>query len=119
MRDVQILKPVGYGMDERAAECVRKWRFKPGTKDGAPVDVAFRFGYEFRLAPQPRMWGAGPLIFGPDSGVTPPVLKSGAAPAAERQLGDEIVLLQFTVGPTGQVSELMPIEGRESTSLSL
>src|SRR5216684_2246721 len=51
VRDIQIAKPAGYGMDERAAECIRKWRFKPGAKDGLPVDVAFQFGCSFGLTP--------------------------------------------------------------------
>jgi TonB family protein len=119
VRDIQIAKSAGYGMDERAAECIRKWRFKPGAKDGSPVDVAFQFGYDFRLTPQPGMWGAGPLTFAVDRGMTPPVLKSGAMPTAERQPGDEIVLLEFIVGPIGEVDEIQPIEGKDSTSLSL
>src|SRR5579859_3912228 len=49
VRDVEVVKPAGYGMDQRATECVRKWRFKPGAKDGSPVDVAFRFAYSFGL----------------------------------------------------------------------
>jgi TonB family protein len=118
VRNVQIVKSAGYEMDEGAAQCIGKWRFKPGTKDGSPVDVAFPFGYDFRLAPEPRMWGAGPLMFTLDSGTTSPVLKSGAMPSGQRLAGDEIVLLQFTVGPGGEVSDIQPIEGKDSTSLS-
>ena len=33
-----------YGLDEQAIKCVKQWRFKPGTKDGKPVDV--RVGME-------------------------------------------------------------------------
>jgi len=118
VRDVQIVRSAGYGMDERAAECIRNWRFKPGAKDGSPVDVAFRFGYDFGLSPEPRMWGTGPLIFALDSGTTAPVLKSGAIPTGQSQAGDEIVLLQFTVGLGGEVSDIQPAEGNDSTSLS-
>jgi len=65
------------------------------------------------------MWGAGPLTFAPDSKTTPPVLKSGIMPSTERQPGDEIVLLQFTVTSTGEVGEIQPLQGQDSTSLSL
>lgn len=64
VRDVQIVQSAGYGMDERAAECIRKWRFKPGAKDGSPVDVAFRFAYNFGLTPQPE-YGALALLCSP------------------------------------------------------
>jgi TonB family protein len=119
VHDVRIVKPAGYGIDEKIAECVLKWRFKPGTRDGSPVDVAFQFGYDFRLAPQARLWGAGPLIFAVDSGVTAPVLKSGTIPTAERDTGDEAVLLQFAVNPAGEVGEVQPLDGKDSKSLAL
>lgn len=119
VRDVQIVQSAGYGMDERATECIRKWRFKPGAKDGSPVDVAFRFAYNFGLTPQPRIWGAGPLTFALAPGVTPPFLKSGTMPTGEREPGDETLLFEFTIGPTGEVTGIRPIEGRESKSLSL
>src|SRR5438445_12659947 len=69
VREIEVVKSAGYGMDERATECIRNWRFNPGAKDGSPVDVAFRFAYSFGVQPQPRIWGAGPLTFVPDSGV--------------------------------------------------
>ena len=106
-------------MDESAAECIRKWRFKGGAKDGSPVDVAFRFAYNFGLAPQPRVWGTGPLTFALDTGVTPPVLKSGTMPTGEREPGDEAVLLDFTVAASGEVADVQPSEGKESKSISL
>lgn len=119
VRDIQVAKSVGYGLDEAAVECIRKWRFKPGVKDGSPADVAFRLGYAFRMQPQPRMWGAGPLTFAVDSGVTTPVLKSGTMPKSEGKSGNEVVLLQFSVSPTGEVGEIRALEGKDSTSLSL
>ena len=119
VRDVQIVNSAGYGMDERAAECMRKSRFKPGTKDGSPVDVAFRFTFQFSVLPQPRLWAAGPLTFAADIGVTLPVLKSGTIPAVKREPGDEVVLFQFIISPTGDVVDIQPLEGKESKSLTL
>jgi len=119
VRDVEIVQSAGYGMDERAVECIRKWRFKPGAKDGSPIDVAFRFAYNFGLTPQPRVWGAGPLTFALDNGATPPVLKSGTMPTGEREPGDEVVLFEFTIGPTGEVADIQPLDGKESKSISL
>jgi hypothetical protein len=74
--------------------------------------------YNFGLAPEPKMWGAGPLTFELESGTTTPVLKSGAVPTGQCQAGDEIVLLQFTVSPTGEVTDIKPIDGRDSASFS-
>jgi TonB family protein len=119
VRDAQIVQSAGYGVDESAVECIRKWRFKPGAKDGSPVDVAFRFAYGFGLKPQPRVWGAGPLTFALDGGTTSPILRSGTMPSGEREAGDEAVLFEFTIEPTGEVTGIQPIEGRGSKSLSL
>ena len=38
-RDLAVTRGLGYGLDERALEVVRQWRFRPGLKDGAPVAV--------------------------------------------------------------------------------
>jgi periplasmic protein TonB len=34
--DIQVIKSPGMGLDEKAIEAVRKWRFKPAMKDGSP-----------------------------------------------------------------------------------
>jgi TonB family protein len=117
LRDIQVVKPAGYGMDERAVETVKKWRFRAGTKDGTPVDVRIQAAVGFRIAPEANTWGAGPLVFDSASAITRPVLKSGTMPKAVRQAGNEIVLLQFTVGPSGEVGDIHALQGSESTSL--
>ena len=38
-----------YGLDEQAVKCVKQWRFKPGTKDGNPVDVRVSIEMSFTL----------------------------------------------------------------------
>jgi TonB family protein len=37
--DAKAVNTVGMGLDERAVEVVRRWKFKPATKDGKPVAV--------------------------------------------------------------------------------
>jgi TonB family protein len=48
-RDIRIARPVGYGLDEKAIEAVKKWRFKPSTMDGHPVAVQINVEVTFRL----------------------------------------------------------------------
>lgn len=38
-----------YGLDEKALECVKGWKFEPGTLNGAPVPIAITVTLEFRL----------------------------------------------------------------------
>jgi TonB family protein len=47
--DVRILRRLGAGLDERAIQAVRQWRFAPATLKGTPVDVVVEVGVEFKL----------------------------------------------------------------------
>jgi periplasmic protein TonB len=49
VRDPRVVKPVGMGLDERAVEAVKQWKFKPGTKDGHAVPVIAQVQVTFRL----------------------------------------------------------------------
>jgi protein TonB len=48
-RDVRIQRSLGMGLDEKAIEAIRKWRFEPGRKNGAPVSVQVNVEVNFRL----------------------------------------------------------------------
>jgi TonB family protein len=45
----KIPNPLGLGLDEKAVEAVRQWRFRPGMKNGKPVAVVARVEVNFRL----------------------------------------------------------------------
>ena len=47
--DVKVLRGLGGGLDERAINAVRQWRFVPARMKGTPVDVIVQVGVEFRL----------------------------------------------------------------------
>jgi TonB family protein len=48
-QDIRIQKPLGFGLDEKAVETVSKWRFKPATKDGNPIDMEIAVEVDFHL----------------------------------------------------------------------
>ncbi|HKR32691.1 MAG TPA: energy transducer TonB [Terriglobales bacterium] len=48
-RGIRIARSLGMGLDERAIEAVRQWRFDPAKKDGAAVPVAVEVEVSFRL----------------------------------------------------------------------
>ncbi len=48
-RDIRVVRPLGFGLDEKAIEAVTKWRFRPATKDGQPVKVMAQIEVNFRL----------------------------------------------------------------------
>jgi TonB family protein len=47
--DVRVLGGLGHGLDERAVDAVRQWRFSPARRLGKPVDVLVEVAVEFRL----------------------------------------------------------------------
>jgi TonB family protein len=47
--DVRVVKPLGLGLDEKAVETVRIWKFKPAMRNGVPVPVRVIVEVTFRL----------------------------------------------------------------------
>ena len=47
--EVRLIRGLGAGLDQRAVEAVRKWKFDPAKRLGAPVDVVVEVAVEFRL----------------------------------------------------------------------
>ncbi len=48
-REPLVLRPLGLGLDQKAVEAIRQWRFQPGTKDGEPVSILATVEINFRL----------------------------------------------------------------------
>lgn len=47
--NVKLLQGLGAGLDERAVDAVRQWRFSPARRYGTPVDVIVEVAMEFKL----------------------------------------------------------------------
>ena len=45
----RVVRPLGMGLDEKALEAVRKYKFKPAMKEGKPVPVMMSIEVNFRL----------------------------------------------------------------------
>jgi len=48
-RDIKVVRGLGLGLDAKALDAVRQWRFQPALKDGRPVDVQISVEVEFHL----------------------------------------------------------------------
>jgi TonB family protein len=46
---LKVLRGLGLGLDENAVEALKKWKFRPGTRSGEPVDVALNIEINFAL----------------------------------------------------------------------
>jgi TonB family protein len=49
VHDMKVVRPLGLGLDEKALEAVKQWKFEPARKDGQPVAVQINVEVNFRL----------------------------------------------------------------------
>ena len=47
--DVQVITPLGLGLDEKAIEAVKQWKYRPAIKDGEAQDMTITVEISFRL----------------------------------------------------------------------
>jgi TonB family protein len=47
--DLHVEKSLGYGLDEKALQCIRKYRFQPAVKDGVPIAARVTVEINFHL----------------------------------------------------------------------
>lgn len=47
--NTRVLRGLGLGLDDKALDAIRQWRFEPGRKDGQAVTVAATIEVNFRL----------------------------------------------------------------------
>ena len=48
-QNVKVARSLGMGLDQKAIEAVRNWKFEPAEKDGKPVPVQINVEVNFRL----------------------------------------------------------------------
>jgi protein TonB len=46
---LRVVRSLGFGLDENAIQALKQWRFKPGMRNGIPVDVALNIEVNFNL----------------------------------------------------------------------
>ena len=49
VHDARVYRSLGLGLDEKALEAVKTWRFEPALKDGRPVTVQLNIDVTFHL----------------------------------------------------------------------
>jgi len=61
-QNVHVLRGVGMGLDEKAVEAVKQYRFNPAMEDGEPVPVSLNVEVNFQIfdKPEPKVAGATP-----------------------------------------------------------
>lgn len=46
---LRVIRSLGFGLDENAIQALKQWRFRPGMRNGVPVDVALNIEVNFNL----------------------------------------------------------------------
>jgi len=116
-QDIQVVRPLGLGLDQKAIEAVQKWRFRPGIKDGQPVPVMANIEVNFRLQQSPEpvaaVGGSRPVTVGGkvmESRIVQRVPPEYPANAKTARI-QGTVEVGIVVGPDGKVQNVGVISG--------
>ena len=47
---LRVIRSLGFGLDESAVKALKLWKFRPGMRNGVPVDVALNIEVNFSLS---------------------------------------------------------------------
>ena len=59
--NIRVLSSLGMGLDEKAIEAVKNWKFEPAMKDGHPVRVEIAVEVDFHSVLRSASTGIGPV----------------------------------------------------------
>jgi TonB family protein len=113
-RDIQVARPLGLGLDEKAVENVRAWQFKPGAKNGNPVDVLVQLEVFFR--PQRTLWDwhvARAAFRSPNLTIRPALVKVKFPPTVDQE-ENASVTMSFDIGPKGVPAHVVVVKSSDA-----
>jgi TonB family protein len=71
--DIRVVRSLGLGLDEKAIEAVRRWRFTPGLYKASPAPVLTDLAVNFFLPGRQSRWHMVGVTFHLSEGVSEPV----------------------------------------------
>jgi TonB family protein len=123
--NVQVLRGVGLGLDEKALDAVRQYRFRPAMESGKPVSVGLNIEINFQAFDSPQAQLLNPSVK-PEvaSAAAPPKMRDGAtAPIPIHTVNPEyseearkanaggVVLVNLTVDKKGRPQHVHVVHG--------
>jgi TonB family protein len=111
--DIQVVSPVGLGLDESAVSCVRQSRYSPAQKDGKPVP----FKIDVPLAFQQHWasdWHLGAAAFRTANGAVRPILLKAKFPDATGDRRNASVCLHLTIGKDGSPRDIQVAQPQDA-----
>jgi TonB family protein len=112
-RDIHVSRSLGLGLDEIAVDNIRSWQFKPGAKDGVPVDVAVNEEVFFRPRRTLWDWHAVRAVFETPPGAMRPRLIKTKFPATVDTEENVSVAITFDVGTNGAPANLRVVKSSD------
>jgi TonB family protein len=97
VRDLDVTKPLGMGLDQKAIEAVKSWQFAPGTVDGKPVAVLTSVSVNFQLLTARSDWKTTRVFF--DGPARDLINADFPSPAGPEEFG--AVTLDFDINSDG------------------
>jgi len=113
-RDIQVVRTLGLGLDENAVENVRTWQFKPGTKNGAPVEVRVNEEVFFRGKRNLWDWHLVRAVFRPPPLAMRPVLVKVKFPATVDVEENASVTIAFDILPSGVPANVRVVKSSDT-----
>lgn len=103
-KDLNVVRGLGMGLDEKAVAAVSGWQFQPGAKNGQPVVVKAQIQVNFRLLEKgrkPARWHLARAEFHVADGAVRPFVKKGKAPHASTDPTSATATLKFDIDEEG------------------
>ena len=114
IHDIRVIKSLGYGLDAKAIEAIRKWKFEPGVSAGIPADmqaqVVMKFGL-LTVEESGNLCSSGPMTFTEGNGLSIPDVTDGTMPVPYPGMPRENITLAFLVDAGGSVSDVQTLSG--------
>ena len=98
--DIQVVEPLGLGVDELAVECESQNLYRPGQRDGKPVPWKVRPSISVS-ADNNSGWNLRGVAFQPPPGATRPVFLKTNYPELARATGHAVFHLSLTIDKAG------------------
>jgi TonB family protein len=100
-RDLKVIRPIGFGLDEKAIEAFRRWKFKPGVKDGLPIAVPTKVEVNFGILDNKAAMHLERFACTAPEGVPGPSVLKSERPASPARGERVSVTLSFDVDERG------------------
>ena len=78
--NLRVVREIGLGLDEKAIEAVKRWRFAPGSYQGKPAPVFASIPVDFFLPAKRSRWHLIQATFRPPEGASRPTFASAKYP---------------------------------------